>query len=120
MTPSWNLSALFGPIARPLAGFNFNFKWKDSKGRKQGGYTLNVDADEEESQEMVQMYGATPSGEHGDANWDSRAGDGEGAALLGGDATAKKVKQEEGTATLASGVGNLANTIIGSGMFVFL
>ena len=53
MTPSWNLSALFGPIARPLAGFNFNFKWKDSKGRKQGGYTLNVDADEEEFMENV-------------------------------------------------------------------
>lgn len=38
-------------------------------------------------------------------------------ALLGGDSTVKRVVSREGHATLTSSVGNLANTIIGSGAF---
>lgn len=61
---------------------------------------------------MVQTYGV--ANEHGeevipDANMSA-----ESDALLGGEASARKPKAE-GHATLQSSVGNLANTIIGSG-----
>ncbi|KAI0343286.1 vacuolar amino acid transporter 5 [Trametopsis cervina] len=65
---------------------------------------------------MVQTYGV--ANEHGeevipDANMSA-----ESDALLGGEASARKPKAE-GHATLQSSVGNLANTIIGSGMLTF-
>ncbi|KIP03412.1 hypothetical protein PHLGIDRAFT_26130 [Phlebiopsis gigantea 11061_1 CR5-6] len=62
---------------------------------------------------MVQTYGAASSREA----HDTHGGD-EHEALLGGDATARRQKRE-GHATIHSSVGNLANTIIGSGMLTF-
>ena len=70
---------------------------------------------------MVQAYHAVPvSVEHEDA--DNGPGvEHEGSALLGNSASssglAKSNAQNEGHATLTSSVGNLANTIIGSGEF---
>lgn len=61
--------------------------------------------------EMVQTYGATTT-DRGDA--EPRVSVDEHEALLGDDATTRKSK-EDGRATLHSSVGNLANTIIGSG-----
>ena len=68
---------------------------------------------------MVQAYDAVPvSVEHDDAD-DGRGADHEGSALLGSRASsaglARNRAQKEGHATLTSSVGNLANTIIGSG-----
>ena len=68
---------------------------------------------------MVQAYDAVPvSVEHDDAD-DGRGADHEGSALLGSWASSAGVvrnrTQKEGHATLTSSVGNLANTIIGSG-----
>ena len=61
---------------------------------------------------MVQTYGiARGQG----AETESHAAD-EHEALLGRDATARQVKKE-GHATIHSCIGNLANTIIGSGEF---
>lgn len=59
---------------------------------------------------MVQTYGVAPVN---DTEPTDQAG-GEGSALLGGDATAKKAGRD-GHATIVSCVSNLANTIIGSG-----
>lgn len=71
---------------------------------------------------MVQAYHAVPvSVEHHDAD-DGRGGEHEGSALLGDSASSvglvKSEVQREGHATLTSSVGNLANTIIGSGACV--
>lgn len=41
-------------------------------------------------------------------------------ALLGGDSSVKRVAKREGHATLTSSVGNLANTIIGSGEYLYV
>jgi hypothetical protein len=70
---------------------------------------------------MVQAYHAVPvSVEYEDSD-NSRPTDHEGSALLGsrasGAGVAKSEVQNEGHATLTSSVGNLANTIIGSGAF---
>ncbi|CAL1714589.1 unnamed protein product [Somion occarium] len=46
-------------------------------------------------------------------------GSGENEALLGGDSHSKAHSKLEGHATLQSSIGNLANTIIGSGMLTF-
>ena len=62
---------------------------------------------------MVQTYGV--ANEHEEAAPDANLS-GEGDALLGSDASARKPKTE-GHATLQSCVGNLANTIIGSGEY---
>ncbi|KAH9992972.1 transmembrane amino acid transporter protein-domain-containing protein [Russula compacta] len=72
---------------------------------------------------MVQAYHAVPvSVEHHDTD-DGRGGEHEGSALLGNRASSvglvKSDVQREGHATLTSSVGNLANTIIGSGMLTF-
>ncbi|KAF8479578.1 vacuolar amino acid transporter 5 [Russula ochroleuca] len=72
---------------------------------------------------MVQAYHAVPvSVEYEDAD-NGRPTDHEGSALLGsgtsGVGIAKSEVQKEGHATLTSSVGNLANTIIGSGMLTF-
>ncbi|KAH9926959.1 transmembrane amino acid transporter protein-domain-containing protein [Fomitopsis serialis] len=67
---------------------------------------------------MVQTYGATPAAveERGPDLQPSQSG--ESDALLGADASARRPKRD-GHATLSSSVGNLANTIIGSGMLTF-
>jgi hypothetical protein len=76
---------------------------------------------EEEHYEMVQTYNAVPvSVEHDDADADdSRGAEHEGSALLGSSASSTGLvrdrAQKEGPATLTSSVGNLANTVIGSG-----
>lgn len=59
---------------------------------------------------MVQTYGVAPVN---DSEPTDQAGS-EDSALLGGDATAKKVGRD-GNATMISCISNLANTIIGSG-----
>lgn len=74
---------------------------------------------EEEHYEMVQAYHAVPvSVEHDDAD-DGRGIEHEGSALLGSRASSLGIVrnnvQKEGHATLTSSVGNLTNTIIGSG-----
>lgn len=62
---------------------------------------------------MVQPYGATDnSGVDIEARDDTA---GEDTSLLGAATTGKKVTRREGHATIVSGVGNLANTIVGSG-----
>ena len=61
---------------------------------------------------MVQTYGVAADSEHGTNNDLQHTA--ESDALLGGDSTVRKPKSE-GHATLQSCVGNLANTIIGSG-----
>ncbi|OSX64234.1 hypothetical protein POSPLADRAFT_1045325 [Postia placenta MAD-698-R-SB12] len=66
---------------------------------------------------MAQTYGVAPADDHEDAQRPVD-GVGESDALLGADASARKPKRE-GHATLSSSVGNLANTIIGSGMLTF-
>jgi hypothetical protein len=82
--------------------------------------TILPDSDSEEGHyEMVQAYHAVPvSVEQEDA--DNGAGaEHEGSALLGSRASssglAKSMTQNEGHATLTSSIGNLANTILGSG-----
>jgi len=66
---------------------------------------------------MVQTYGSTPAvEERGPDLQPSQSG--ESDALLGADASARRPKRD-GNATLSSSVGNLANTIIGSGMLTF-
>lgn len=67
----------------------------------------------DESYEMVQTYGVASDRAAHDT--EPHGGD-EHEALLGRDASARKPKQE-GHATIHSSVGNLANTIIGSGEF---
>ncbi|KAL0953758.1 hypothetical protein HGRIS_004947 [Hohenbuehelia grisea] len=68
---------------------------------------------------MVQSYGvARATG--GASEYDEAPGQGEGSALLGGDATSKPQSQHHGGhASIGSCVSNLANTIIGSGMLTF-
>jgi len=62
---------------------------------------------------MVQQYGATDhSGVDVEAREDTA---GEDTSLLGAASTGKKVAKREGHATIVSGIGNLANTIVGSG-----
>ena len=62
---------------------------------------------------MVQPYGATNySGVDVEARDDTV---GEDTSLLGAASTGKKVIKREGHATMVSGIGNLANTIVGSG-----
>ena len=83
--------------------------------------TIPSDSEEEEHYEMVQAYHAVPvSVEYEDAD-NGRPTDHEGSALLGSRASgagiAKSEVPKEGHATLTSSVGNLANTIIGSGAF---
>ncbi|KAH8103989.1 transmembrane amino acid transporter protein-domain-containing protein [Cristinia sonorae] len=68
---------------------------------------------------MVQTYGvASESPTTADPIVHAGVAPGEGDALLGSDATPRKPLRE-GHATLQSSVGNLANTIIGSGMLTF-
>ncbi|THH32498.1 hypothetical protein EUX98_g1671 [Antrodiella citrinella] len=69
---------------------------------------------------MVQSYGGVESPGRSADPTDSLipGAAGENDALLGSDATAKKLLRE-GHATVLSSVSNLANTIIGSGMLTF-
>ncbi|KAH9975741.1 transmembrane amino acid transporter protein-domain-containing protein [Lactifluus volemus] len=73
---------------------------------------------------MLQSYHATPVSPivHEEVD-DERAFENEGSALLGSSASrvglTKNEEQKEGHASLTSSVGNLANTIIGSGMLTF-
>lgn len=62
---------------------------------------------------MVQTYGVAPPND-AEPTQDTTA-EGEGSALLGGDATPKRAVKRDGHATIISCVSNLANTIIGSG-----
>ena len=67
--------------------------------------------------EMVQTYGATPvaaEDREPDLQPSNSEGLSEGDALLGAEASVRRPKRD-GHATLSSSVGNLANTIIGSG-----
>ncbi|KAF9643712.1 hypothetical protein BDM02DRAFT_3220784 [Thelephora ganbajun] len=65
---------------------------------------------------MVQPYGATNhSGVDVEARDDTTSED---TSLLGAASTGKAIKRE-GHATMVSGIGNLANTIVGSGMLTF-
>ncbi|CAE6428833.1 unnamed protein product [Rhizoctonia solani] len=59
---------------------------------------------------MARSYGVAP------ADRDDTVADADNAPLLGG---VSKVEEEDGHATIPSCVGNLANTIIGSGMLTF-
>lgn len=69
---------------------------------------------------MLQSYHAMPASPvvHEDAD-DERGFENEGSALLGSSSSrislTKREEQKEGHASLTSSVGNLANTIIGSG-----
>jgi len=66
---------------------------------------------------MVQPYGATDySGVDVEARDDTASED---ASLLGAASIGKKIIRREGYATMASCIGNLANTIVGSGMLTF-
>ncbi|KAH9919948.1 transmembrane amino acid transporter protein-domain-containing protein [Amylocystis lapponica] len=64
---------------------------------------------------MVQVYGTVPAQQH---VVDAEPTSVESDALLGGDASTRLVKRD-GHASIASSIGNLANTIIGSGMLTF-
>jgi hypothetical protein len=64
---------------------------------------------------MPHTYGVVPTASTPEHD-EREAGD--RAPLLGRNATAKK-DDGEGTAGIPSGIGNLANTIIGSGMLSF-
>ena len=70
---------------------------------------------------MLQSYHAMPVPVVREDVDDERGTEDEGSALLGSRASsvrlAKNEVQKEGHATLTSSVGNLANTIIGSGAF---
>lgn len=73
----------------------------------------SADSGKLDSYEMVQPYGTTNhSGVDVEARDDTT---GEETSLLGTAATGQKVTKREGHATIVSGVGNLANTIVGSG-----
>ena len=62
---------------------------------------------------MVQSYGATdPPGVDVEAREDTASED---TSLLGTASIGKKRMKREGHATVVSGIGNLANTIVGSG-----
>ena len=62
---------------------------------------------------MAQPYGATNySGVDVEARDDTADED---TSLLGAASTGKRVTKREGRATMVSGIGNLANTIVGSG-----
>ena len=62
---------------------------------------------------MAHPYGATNhSGVDVEARDDTA---GEDTSLLGTTSVGRKVKKREGHATMVSGVGNLANTVVGSG-----
>lgn len=71
-------------------------------------YSANLD-----SYEMVQPYGATDRSSVDVEARDDTAG--EDTSLLGIASTGQKATRREGHATIVSGVGNLANTIVGSG-----
>jgi len=72
-----------------------------------------VDSDKLDVYEMVQPYGtADNSGVDVEARDDAT---GEETSLLGAASTGRKVMKREGHATMVSGIGNLANTIVGSG-----
>lgn len=78
---------------------------------------LSPDLDNQNYYEMVQPYGATDHpGVDVEARDDTATED---ASLLGSASTGKKATKREGHATMVSCVGNLANTIIGSGMLTF-
>ena len=65
---------------------------------------------------MVQPYGAT---DYSDADVESRDGTAsEDTSLLGVSSAGKKTAGREGHATIASGIGNLSNTIVGSGEYL--
>ena len=68
----------------------------------------------EDEYEMVQTYGVAQEDESLDPT-NHVVGEGEGSALLGDAATAKRLVKRDGNATIISCVSNLANTIIGSG-----
>lgn len=72
-----------------------------------------VEYDQEEEFEMVQAYGIAPAEEHEGVQ--PRLDAGESDALLGANASIRR-PERDGHATMSSSVGNLANTIIGSGM----
>ena len=62
---------------------------------------------------MVQPYGAA---DHSSIDVEARdVITGEETSLLGTASTGRKVMKREGHATMVSGIGNLANTIVGSG-----
>ncbi|CCL98599.1 uncharacterized protein FIBRA_00601 [Fibroporia radiculosa] len=63
---------------------------------------------------MVQTYGVAPTNERENVGLDT----GESDALLGAEASTSRPKRD-GHASIVSSVGNLANTIIGSGMLTF-
>ena len=65
---------------------------------------------------MVQAYGSVNDDRSDARGIDEVTGNDESNALLGDNATPKK-PQRDGVAGLTSSVGNLANTIIGSGTF---
>jgi len=65
---------------------------------------------------MVRTYGAAANHDEVDH---PVGGENESSALLGGESGARVKHKQDGHATLSSSVGNLANTIIGSGMLTF-
>lgn len=66
---------------------------------------------------MTQNYGASYGVE---TEPRSEAGAGEESTLLGTESVGKRKVKADGHATLGSGVGNLANTIVGSGEYTLV
>jgi hypothetical protein len=81
--------------------------------------TISSFSEEDEHYEMAQAYHSVPLSIEHEVVEDGRETEHEGSALLGSRASGiglvKSETQREGHATLTSCVGNLANTIIGSG-----
>jgi hypothetical protein len=69
---------------------------------------------------MVQTYGVAPDedSQPTPTNYID-AMEGESSALLGGNASVKRVNEADGRASIVSCVSNLSNTIIGSGESCF-
>lgn len=116
-----NLDFFASPYTSVHSPHGYSFFRRPSRGLQRDPYlAILSDSDsEEEHYEMVQAYHAVPvTVEHEDA--DNGPGiEHEGSALLGSTASssriAKSKAQKDGHATLTSSIGNLANTILGSG-----
>lgn len=77
-----------------------------------------MDSDRLDAYEMVQphSYGAVDHSSVDSVDVEAMEDTaGEDTSLLGAASTGKNVTKREGHATMVSGVGNLANTIVGSG-----
>ncbi len=69
----------------------------------------------EHDEDMVNTYGIAPEHEH--AVVSQHGGESDTSPLLGADAVARPITSDGGVAGIPGSIGNLANTIIGSGSF---